>query len=292
MNEVEPRSCDEMNEVRPRSCGRYLKTKKTTMRAKKSLGQNFLTSKAVLRDIISASDISDTDVVLEIGPGKGFLTSEILQRSARVVAVEKDDVLVEFLKEKFENEIKTKKLILINEDILDFQPEKYKLENSKYKLIANIPYYLTGQIFRIFLESNFQPSKIVLMVQKEVAERVVARDGKESILSVSVKAYGVPHYIKKVSAKYFSPKPKVDSAVILIDKISKKFFSDSLKEQDFFKLIKTGFAFKRKVLLNNLSKTYEKQKVVEVFDVCGIPQKERAEKLEIKDWVCLLKNLN
>jgi len=195
--------------------------------------------------------------VLEIGPGKGFLTEELLKNSLQVIAVEKDDRLIEILDEKFKKEIASKKLILIHQDVLDFQPQKYKLTNSNYKLIANIPYYLTGQIFRLFLESDNQPSKIVLMVQKEVANRIIARDEKESILSMSVKAYGKPRYVKKVPARYFSPKPKIDSAIILIDNISKGIFKNKNEEQAFFNLMKTGFSHKRKTLLNNLSDVYE-----------------------------------
>ncbi len=262
------------------------------MRAKKSLGQNFLTSKAILRDIIKASDLSNEDTVLEIGPGKGFLTEELLKNSLQVLAIEKDDRLIELLEEKFKKEIKSKKLILIHGDVLGFQPQKYKLTSLNYKIIANIPYYLTGQIFRLFLESDNQPSKIVLMVQKEVADRIIARDGKESILSMSVKAYGTPFYVKKVSARYFSPKPKVDSAVILINNISKDTFKNKSDEQEFFKLMKTGFSHKRKTLLNNLSDFYEKQKTTEALNNCDISLKERAEKLNTKDWMCLLKHLN
>lgn len=262
------------------------------MRAKKSLGQNFLTSKAVLGDIIKASELSKDDTVLEIGPGKGFLTSELLQCSAKVVAVEKDDRLIELLSEKFKKEITLKKLILVHEDILDFNPQKYGLINSSYKLIANIPYYLTGQIFRHFLQSDNQPLKMVLMVQKEVADRIVARDNKEGVLSISVKAYGEPYYIKKVPAHYFSPKPKVDSAVVLIDNISKKIFKNSKEEQEFFSLIKLGFSHKRKTLANNLSEVYEKQQITDAFGHCNISPKERGEKVTVQNWMCLLNNLN
>ena len=262
------------------------------MRAKKSLGQNFLTSKAVLSDIIKASKLSKGDTVLEIGPGKGFLTSELLQCSTRVVAVEKDDRLIELLSEKFKKEIDSKKLILMHEDIIDFNPQKYGLKNSNYKLIANIPYYLTGQIFRLFLQSDTQPSKIIFMVQKEVADRITAKDNKESILSISIKAYGEPHYIKKVHARYFSPKPKVDSAVVLIDNISKKIFKNGKEEQEFFSLIKLGFSHKRKTLANNLSEVYEKQQITEAFGHCNISPKERGEKLTVQNWMCLLNALN
>src|SRR3989344_3189802 len=157
------------------------------MRAKKSLGQNFLTSHAVAQDIIAAAHITPDDVVLEIGPGKGFLTEGLLQKAKKVIAVEKDGRMVEYLKDKFREEIRNGKLELIHQDILSFDPAGCGLRVTGYKLIANIPYYITGEILRTFLSGDTQPSLMVLMVQKEVAERIVARDGKESILSMSVK---------------------------------------------------------------------------------------------------------
>jgi 16S rRNA (adenine1518-N6/adenine1519-N6)-dimethyltransferase len=258
------------------------------VRARKSLGQNFLTSKAITRDIIEASGISVKDTVLEIGPGKGFLTKELLKKAGKVIAIEKDRRLIEHLQEKFAEEVSNKKLVVIHGDILDFSAEqlKHTLKSKRYTLVANIPYYITGQILRMFLESDMQPQKMVLMVQKEVAQRVVARDGKESILSISVKAYGTPRYVKKVPARYFSPQPKVDSAILLIDKISKKLFKNKKAEGEFFELMKMGFAHKRKTLSNNL-KSYRNTK--EAFKNCEIPQKIRAEKLTLKDWLCLIK---
>src|SRR3990172_2215572 len=178
------------------------------MRAKKSLGQNFLTSRGVARDIVVAAQITPDDVVLEIGPGKGFLTEGLLQKAKKVIAVEKDERMVEYLKDKFREEIRNGKLELIHQDILSF-------DISRFTLVANIPYYITGEILRTFLSGDLQPQRMVLMVQKEVAERIVARPssrragtGKESILSMSVKVYGTPCYIQKVPARYFSPKPK------------------------------------------------------------------------------------
>lgn len=267
------------------------------MRAKKSLGQNFLTSKAVTEDIIKAANLSVKDMVLEIGPGRGFLTEELLKDAGVVVVVEKDDRLVEYLKGKFTKETKEGRLIIIHGDILSFNLKDCGLEAGNYKIIANIPYYITGQILRLFLESDVQPEKMVLMVQKEVAERIVASDGKESILSISIKAYGKPHYIKKVSAKHFSPQPKVDSAILLIDNISKDLFinfnegsraSIIEKQERFFEIVKTGFAHKRKMLLNNLS---DYKDMREAFKNCNIPAKTRAEKLTMEQWVCLKRNI-
>ena len=145
-------------------------------KAKKSLGQNFLKSEPALNMMCEAGEVSDKDTVLEIGPGKGALTKKLLEKAKRVIAVEKDHELFEFLQEKFVDEIKNGKLELINGDILEFDPTTYYLLlTTSYKLIANIPYNITGAIFKKFLSSSFQPEKMVLLVQKEVADRVVAR---------------------------------------------------------------------------------------------------------------------
>src|SRR3989344_7983631 len=180
------------------------------MRAKKSLGQNFLTSRGVTRDIVAAANITPNDVVLEIGPGKGFLTEGLLQKSGKVIAVEKDDRMVLYLKDKFAQEIRSEKLKLVHGDILTLNLTDYKLKTNDYKLVANIPYYITGEILRTFLSGDLQPQRMVLMVQKEVADRIVARPssrragtGKESILSMSVKAYGTPRYIQKIPRRNF-----------------------------------------------------------------------------------------
>lgn len=260
------------------------------MRARKSLGQNFLTSKAIARYIVSISSASTQDTILEIGPGKGFLTEELLKKAGKVVVVEKDARLVEYLQEKFAEEVSSKKLEIIYGDILNFDLKEFNnnLPYTNYILVANIPYYITGQILRMFLGSNYQPQKMVLMVQKEVAKRIVASDNKESMLSISVKAYGTPHYSKKVPARYFKPQPKVDSAILLIDGISKKIFKNKKEEIAFFKLLKTGFSHKRKTLVNNLSLHDNSLKIL--LD-CDIQEKIRAEKLSLDDWMCILKHL-
>lgn len=273
--------------------------------AKKSLGQNFLKSKATLNDIVEAGEIRPEDFVVEIGPGKGALTEKILATDATVLAIEKDFRLLELLTEKFSKEIKEGKLEILEEDILKFDLEKLPI---KYKLIANIPYYITGQIFEKFLSADNQPELAVFMIQKEVCDRIIARNNKESLLSISVKAYAEPKYIKKVPARYFSPSPKVDSAIIKLSNISKQNFEtsrafegDSEPEKDFFKLIKAGFAHKRKVLISNL-KEWAKEKWPEIetenkssqeklrkkFQQARLDPKIRAEKLSVQDWINLL----
>lgn len=261
--------------------------------AKKSLGQNFLNSDGALDAIISAGKISKNDIVLEIGPGKGALTKRLLTAGASVIAVEKDDRLIPTLEELFAKEIKSKKLTLIHGDILDFDPLVYGLKKESYKLIANIPYYITGEITRKFLSGNFQPSLMVILVQKEVAERITTsiqgsskiKQGKESILSISVKAYGEPKYVQTVKAGCFFPPPKVDSAILLIDKISKKNFKNKKEEEKFFEIVKTGFAHKRKTLSSNLKEIISKEKLSEL----SIDERERAENLSLNQWLEIAK---
>ncbi|MCC6323618.1 ribosomal RNA small subunit methyltransferase A [Candidatus Nomurabacteria bacterium] len=271
-------------------------------KAKKSLGQNFLKSKGVLLAMCKAGDLFKSDVVLEIGPGKGVLTEYLLRSVNKVIAIEKDHNLCEILFEKFQKEITSGHLVLIKGDILEFDPSVYDLKSGEYKVVANIPYNITGAIFKKFLTEDTQPSTMVLLVQKEVAERIVARDGKESILSVSVKAYGTPKYITKVSKKFFSPAPKVDSAIVQITSISKKNFASPLaplrgtregkiQEKWFFQIVKAGFAHKRKVLIRNLDAVVEKKKIKEFFEKNNINEKVRAEDISIKEWLALAKEL-
>ncbi len=255
------------------------------MRAKKSLGQNFLKSPAVVRKMAEVANISGGDMVLEIGPGKGVLTTELLKNGAEVLAIEKDADLIPILEEKFTEQLNSGQLTLLNQDISDFTKkigQKFRLTN--YKVVANIPYYITGEIIRMFLETEHQPKSITLMVQKEVAQRIVARDNKESILSMSVKAYGEPKYVQKVPAMLFNPAPKVDSAILHITNISKDFFTQhNITEQSFFTILKKGFSQKRKKLTNNLKidpRTLER---------VGLDTNARAETLTLKQWGLLTK---
>jgi len=268
--------------------------------AKKSLGQNFLKSETALRKIIEAGEIKREDVVLEIGPGRGALTKKLLEKVDTVIAVEKDKMLYEILKEKFIEQINSRSLVLVHDDILNFNANTYSLKPSAYKVIANIPYNITGAILKKFLTENIQPELMVLMVQHDVAKRILARDGKESILSISVKAYGEPKMIMKVEKRYFSPKPKVDSAVIKISHISRKMFTENrLAEDKFWEIVKTGFAHKRKKLSGNLkdimpshpSQAPRKDRPCE--DSCAVLQgfrDKRAEDLSLSDWIKLAKN--
>lgn len=250
------------------------------MYAKKSLGQNFLKSEKALNQIVEAGRLSSSDTVLEIGPGLGALTSWLLYSGAKVIGVEKDDDLTIKLREMFVSEIKMGQLTLMNEDILDFEP---KLD--KYKLIANIPYNITGAILEKFLSCDKQPELIVILVQKEVALRIVSRDEKESILSISIKIYGEPKLVDTVKAGSFSPAPKVDSAILAIYGISKSFFEENkVTEEHFFKILKSGFASKRKKLSSNLSVIFDKAKVLKTFEDLGLSDNTRAEDVPLEVW--------
>ncbi len=254
--------------------------------AKKSMGQNFLKSKEALNMMCVAGEVNDKDIVIEIGPGKGALTEKLLEKARKVIAIEKDSDLVEIINERFTNEIKNKKLILLNEDILNFNPGNFNIKEGEYKIIANIPYNITGLIIRRFLSECIKPISMTLLVQKEVAERIVARDGKESILSLSVKAYGNPKYVMKVHKRFFSPSPKVDSAIIHIGNISNKFFKDINEENKFFRIVKAGFAHKRKVLRKNLEEIKENiNKIDQILIKLDINPKARAEDIKFEKWI-------
>ncbi len=269
------------------------------MNYKKSLGQNFLKNKNIAERIAETANIKKNDVILEVGPGQGVLTNFLLQKSEHVIAVEKDKNLVDFLMDKFKD---NRNLKIVHDDILKFKPKSYKLKAKSYKIVANIPYYITSRFLRQFLESEYQPSLMILMVQKEVAERIIAKDRKESLLSISVKAYGKPKIIIRVPAGNFVPKPKVDSAVIQIENISKDFFRKScfhleaglpseIDEKNFFQLLKQGFGHKRKMLKNNLQH-FVQHSVLNMLEKCKIPPLARAEELSLENWKCLYQTIN
>lgn len=262
-------------------------------KAKKSMGQNFLKSQEALREMCKAGEINNNDIILEIGPGKGALTEKLLEKVGKVIAVEKDRDLIEILSEKFANEIKSGKLELISSDILDFNTKTYNLETRTYKIIANIPYNITGAIFKKFLSNEIQPERMILLVQKEVAERIVARDKKESILSLSVKVYGNTKYIMKVHKRFFSPSPKVDSAIVAITNISKNNFKTDAEEKIFFEIVRAGFAHKRKVLRKNLENLQkEPNQIDKIFEKLKINPKARAEDIELEKWLLISRDLS
>jgi len=250
----------------------------------KRLGQNFLIDKNVLKKIVEAAELSINDVVLEVGPGIGNLTIELAKKIKKVIAVEKDKRMVEILKERLKEE-RIENVEIINEDILKFLPS-FKMRGS-YKVVANIPYYLTSRLIRNLLEMERKPKLIVLMVQKEVAQRICAKPPKMNLLAVSVQFYAKPKIVSFVSKNCFWPRPKVDSAIIKIE--PKK---EDLTDKDlFFKIVKAGFSQPRKQLINNLSKKLkEKKEIIKKFlSEAKILPIKRAEALSIEDWKKLTK---
>lgn len=250
--------------------------------AKKSLGQNFLHAPNVISAMAKAGEVGTGDKILEIGPGKGALTKKLLEIGAKVIAIEKDDRAIPFLNEKFSDFVNNGQLSILNTDILEID-DNYLKNLGKYKIIANIPYYITGELIRKFLESQNPPEKMVIMVQKEVAKRIV--DEKESILSISVKVYGEAKYICTVPRKFFRPMPNVDSAVILIQNISKKFFEESgIDEKLFFEILKAGFAHKRKFVIRNLEDKIPKEILEKCWLNYNFHQDLRAENITVEMW--------
>ncbi len=245
----------------------------------KRMGQNFLFDNNILDKIISVSDLSPNEDVLEIGPGTGFLTERLINKKVNIVSVEKDYNLFEILKEKFKD---CNNLKIINEDILKFNLDNMERE---YKVVANIPYYLTSPVIRKFLESKKQPKTMILTIQKEVAKRICSSPPNMNILSLSVQYYADVKIMGKVSKNSFWPVPKVDSAIIKITPF-RSFSEDSIL---LFALIKAGFSSPRKKLITNISRELkiEKEKVLDIFLKNNYNGDIRAEELLIDDWIKL-----
>jgi len=257
----------------------------------KLMGQNFLIDENILNKIIESADIKKDDTILEIGPGLGILTIELAKRARKVIAIEKDKNLCEILQKILDAE-NVKNVKIINADILK---SRYKIQDTNYKVVANIPYYLTSPLIRKFLETDYKPEFMVLMIQKEVAQRICAILPKMSLLAVSVQFYAKPEIISYVSKTSFYPAPKVDSAIIKIIPHSNVGHTMShINTEKFFKLVKTGFSAKRKMLINNLSRNLGivSCELEIIFDKIGLGRKLRAENLTINDWIKLFTSLD
>ncbi|MEK7471773.1 MAG: 16S rRNA (adenine(1518)-N(6)/adenine(1519)-N(6))-dimethyltransferase RsmA [Patescibacteria group bacterium] len=249
--------------------------------ADKSLGQHWLFDKTALQHIVNSAEIKASEVVLEIGPGLGTLTHELLAAGAKVVAVEFDKSLAGELQDKFAG----KDFELRLENILTFD---FGSLPKCYKIVANIPYYLTSHLFRIICETTNRPARAVLLVQKEVAERVTATPGEMSLLAVSVQTYGQVSLGEIVPAKLFSPPPKVDSRVLIIDFYDKPLVGDTIQ---FFRVVKAGFSQPRKKLRSSLAgglriSPAEADKLLQSAD---IDPARRAQTLSIEEWQKLCK---
>lgn len=247
----------------------------------KSLGQHWLRDRAVLAHIADLAEVDTTDTVLEIGPGLGTLTSELLRRSEKVVAVEFDSELARKLPAQFPG----KNLEVINQDILAFNLESLPLG---YKVVANVPYYITSKIVQLLMTSNNKPSIAVLLVQKEVAERLAARPGDMSILGVSAQLYADVYLGDVVPAELFTPPPKVDSQVVVLKTRATPLLQD-MDEKDFFRVVKAGFSAKRKKLRSSLAGGLgvAKDQAEVLLRAAEISPDARAEDLTLEQWQAL-----
>lgn len=276
--------------------------KKYHFQPNKRLGQHFLISKKMLQRIIQTANLSKKDIVLEIGPGLGTLTQELAQRAKKVIAVEKDKRMVEILKDVLKDH---QNIEIIHGDILKILrdcPSDTVLLFQKdcirgtvpYKIVANIPYYLTSPLIRLLLESKNPPQEMVLLIQKEVAQRICAKPGKMSLLAVAIQFYSQPKIISYVSKKSFWPQPKVDSAIIKITPLSLRGATRQLARSDeaiskFFQIVKAGFSSPRKQLVNNLYQklNLDREKIKAALTQCRLDIRVRAANLRVEDWINL-----
>lgn len=279
-----------------------------SLKPKQSLAQNFLVDEAHLARIAAAATLTKEDIVLEIGPGPGSLTAHLVEEAGRVIAVELDNRLIEPLRQRFADQ---PQLTVIHGDILELAPGALveqatrdeeqetggnagaRVPPSKvppYKVVANLPYYITSAVLRHLLEATDPPTVIVVLVQKEVAERICATPGNLSLLAVSVQYYAKPTLVHHVPAGAFYPPPKVDSAVLRLDCYPTPVVSD-IMPKDFFRVVRAGFSQKRKQLRNTISAGLHlpKAAVTDLLTTAEIDPKRRAETLTLEEWGVLCK---
>ncbi|MCL5959314.1 MAG: 16S rRNA (adenine(1518)-N(6)/adenine(1519)-N(6))-dimethyltransferase RsmA [Chloroflexi bacterium] len=251
------------------------------------MGQNFLVDEEVLSKIIQAADLRFRDSVVEVGPGLGVLTKELAKRASRVVAVELDRGLAAALAKTL---IGFSNVEIITEDVLKFDPAQH-VEDLRYKLVANLPYYITSPSLRHFLEADARPETMVVMVQKEVAQRMVAKPGAMSVLAVSVQYYGEPTLLFTVPAGAFYPPPKVDSAVVRIRVFERP--AVDVPPEKFFRVVHAGFSQPRKQLHNALAQTIwlPPNAAVDILRGAGIDEKRRAQTLSLEDWARICREM-
>ena len=256
------------------------------LKARKRLGQHFLIDGEVLSLIVGTAELTPDDVIVEVGPGLGILTKELARRAGWVIAIELDDKLAALLQQtlaSFDN------VTIINDDVLRIEPEDLvKGREVGYKVVANLPYYITSPVLRHFLEASAKPQTMIVMVQKEVAEAIAAKPGQMSLLSVSVQFYGEPRIISYVPSQCFYPAPEVDSAVLRIDLYPQPPVAIA-DEGSFFELVRAGFAAPRKQLVNSLAQGLglSKAEVLPLLERANIESRRRAETLTLEEWARL-----
>lgn len=258
-----------------------------TIRLKKGLGQNLLTDKNQIRKIMESVNIERNDLILEVGPGMGAITFEMAKKAKKVICVEKDEEMVLGLDSKIKEE-GIKNIEIINNDILKLFSDKLDIPSlKKYKVVANIPYYLTSALIRNLLEIKNAPEDIFLMIQKEVGQRICAKPGDMSILAIAVQYYANPKILFTVPKGCFYPSPKIDSVFIRITP------KGVAKNDAFFKLIKAGFSHPRKQLISNLAigLKIDREIIKKWLEDNNLKPGERAEVLSLDNWKSLFTTL-
>ena len=259
------------------------------LRPNKSLGQNFLIDETALRKVVAAADLHGDEPVLEIGAGVGSLTRRLALAAGHVVAVEIDAKLLPLLRETLES---FDNVSIVQADILQTDPQEV-MPADRYIVVANIPYYITSPIIQHLLESESQPQRMILTVQREVAERICAKPGDLSLMALGVQVYGQPDIVARIPAGAFYPRPKVDSAVVRIDLFPRPRIPQEAIPL-FFQLAKAGFSQKRKTLRNSLSAGmhWPKEKTEAILQAAGIDTRRRAQSLSLEEWGELTQQAN
>jgi len=251
-------------------------------------GQNFLVDEKVLEKIIESANLKKDDVVLEIGAGFGTLTERLAQKAGKIITVESDRGILPILRRNLEN---YKNVEIIEKDVLSVVNYESKIMNYEYKIVANLPYQITSIVLRKFLENEPRPNEMMVMMQKEVAERICAISGEMSILAVSVQFFGQPEIIQIVPRSSFYPAPEVDSAILRISRIKNE-SETNLKRidvKDFFRVVKVGFSARRKQLHNNLANglRLKSEEAKNILLDLGLDIQVRAQDLSVDDWINL-----
>jgi len=251
--------------------------------SKKSLGQHWLNDNKVLDEIIEVSGISEKDTVIEIGPGQGVLTRELIKYASNVLVIEIDEELASHLSDRLDDPIN---LEIVIADFLEYDLSKI---DKKYKVVANIPYFISGKIIRKFLDTNFQPEQMTLLLQKEVAQRLAATPGKTSVLTILTNHYYDVELFSVVPAESFDPPPKVDSQIVLL---KKKQAQNKVSFMILSRLVRTAFSSRRKKLTNNLSPTLiSKDVAYSIFRKVGLEENVRAQELSMQQWYELAESI-
>jgi len=262
------------------------------IRPSKGLGQNFILDESILDAVVAGSGVGPDDLVLEIGPGLGALTRRLASRADQVVAVELDRRMVAILESELAEQDNVR---IVQGDILELTPRELLAEelerHAGYSVVANLPYYITSAVLRHLL-SGQRPNRMTVMVQREVAERIMAKPGKLSLLALSVQVYGAPRLVCQVPASAFFPEPKVSSAVIRVDVYEQPLVPKALQEA-FFSVARAGFSQKRKQLHNSLRSglRISSEAVREALEKAGVDPARRAQTLSIEEWVRLAEGL-